>query len=244
MILSFTNWLLLKESDTPTNFSKIPPELHPIVQDYWNLRKKSKQLCDISGEEHNTPGFCKQSTVVIHNAIRDKIQATAGPVFKSRREALGHAYNVYTDPKTQQKWLVDGSAEQHIWDHPLRQLGINLPGVATFGDLMLLIDVIDGVTNIKMDKSYSIPYDPTTKKYADYDKTSERATQYQGREQQFQKLASYYGRQIDKLKGMALPYALKIEPFNTGTHPNDPSWGNPLTPVQQAYDTMKEPNVS
>ena len=232
----FTSWLFLREVAKPTNFQNIPPELMPIIQDYWNIRKKSKQLCDISGEEHNTPGFCKQATTVIHKSIQDKIKATAGPVLRSRREALGHAYNTYTDPKTKQTWLVDGSAEQEMWDYPLRQLGINLPGVTTFGDLMLLIDVIDGLTNIRMDKLYSIPYNPQTKQYADYEKTSERATQYQGREQHFQKLASYYTKQIGKLKQLALPYALRIEPLNPQTHPIDSGWQSDLSKVQQAYD--------
>lgn len=235
MIYNFSKWLKLTESVKPTNFTNIPNELTPIVRDYWNLRKKSKQLCDVSGEEHNTPGFCKQATVVIHKAIQDKIQATAGPVLRSRREALGHAYNIYVDPKTQQKWLVDGSAEQEVWDYPLRQLGVNLPGVNTFGDLMLLIDVIDGM-DIRMGKLYSIPYDPSTKKYADDDKVADRATQYQGRESQFQKLANYYSKKINELKKIALPFALKIEPLNPRTHLVDPQWQSNLPQIQQAYN--------
>lgn len=238
MVYSFSKWVELTESAKPTNFTNIPRDLAPIVQDYWNLRKKSKQLCDISGEEHNTPGFCKQATVVIHKAIQDKIQATSGPVFRSRQEVLGHAYNTYVDPKTQQKWLVDGSAEQEVWDMPIRQLGINLPGIGTFGDLMLLIDVIDGITDIRMDKLYSIPYDPKTNKYADYEKVTNRATQYQGREQQFQKLAKYYSSKINNLKKVALPYALRIEPLNQRTHPTDSSWQGNLSQVQQAYDKL------
>lgn len=57
MIYNFSKWLELIESAKPTDFDNIPQDLMPIVQDYWNLRKDAKKLCDISGEEHNAQVF-------------------------------------------------------------------------------------------------------------------------------------------------------------------------------------------
>lgn len=126
-----------------------------------------------------------------------------------------------------------------MWDADLRQFGINLAGVGKFGDLMMLIDVIDGSTDIRIGKLYSIPYDPKTKQFAGEDKIANRATQYQGREQQFQKLADHYSNQIDNLKKIALPYALRIEPLNPKTHSSDSQWQSNLSQVSQAYDDWK-----